>query len=337
MDESTPMMEFEPRTLETTGRRRDRAPIDGRVTTAHPIGDGGTGELVNYVLHLGARTSYNVFAFVGDAGDVREIASIPVKEPSYMHSFAMTQEHVVLIQNPLVANPLSFLTSPRPFIEHYEWRPELGTRFTVVPRGGGPVTTKEAAPFFCYHHVNSFEMSGAIQCDVLTYPDATIVKALMLDNLRSDRPEDIRVGELRRYSIPTEEGREVTSRSISSVGLEFPRIDPRRILGEHRFIYGTGQTSKDGTDFLDQLVKVDVSDGTVKRWGSEGCYPGEAVFVPRPGGHQEDDGAVVSVVLDHGGKASFLLLLDGNSFKELARIAAPQLIPFKFHGNFYMS
>jgi carotenoid cleavage dioxygenase-like enzyme len=207
-----------------------------------------------------------------------------------MHSFAMTREHVVLIQNPLVANPLSFLTSPRPFIEHYEWRPELGTRFTVVPRGGGPVTTKEAAPFFCYHHVNSFEMSGAIQCDVLTYPDATIVKALMLDNLRSDRPEDIRVGELRRYSIPTEEGREVKSRPISSVGLEFPRIDPRRILGEHRFIYGTGQTSKDGTDFLDQLVKVDVSDGTVKRWGSEGCYPGEAVFVPRPGGHQEDDG-----------------------------------------------
>jgi carotenoid cleavage dioxygenase-like enzyme len=45
----------------------------------------------------------------------------------------------------------------------------------------------------------------------------------------------------------------------------------------------------------------------------------------------------MSIVLDPGRKVSFLLLLDGGSFKELARVDAPQLIPFKFHGNFYIS
>lgn len=337
MDESAPMIEFDPRTLDEREKIGDRGPVEGQVTTAHPIYDRTTGETVNYVVHYGTRTAYNIFSFDPGVGNVKKIASVPVKEPSYMHSFALTSGHVILTQNPLVANPLSFIASSRPFYEHYVWKQDLGTRFTIVPRGEESTMVKETDPLFCYHHVNAFEKDGTIQCDLLAYPDASIVAALGLDNLRSNKPENIQVGRLKRFSISLEEGSKVHEQMLSSEGMEFPRIDPRRTMMDHRFVYGPGQSSKDGTDFLDRLLKVDISDGTNKSWKREDCYPGEAVFVPRPDGEKEDDGMILSNVLDTNKKRSFLLILDATSFDEIATIDVPQIIPFKFHGMFHMA
>jgi carotenoid cleavage dioxygenase-like enzyme len=82
------------------------------------------------------------------------------------------------------------------------------------------------------------------------------------------------------------------------------------------------------------VLKVDVEDGSAARWQEDGCYPGEPVFVPRPGADGEGDGVVLSVVLDSKAGRSFLLVLDAGSFEELARAEAPHHIPFGFHGQF---
>jgi beta,beta-carotene 9',10'-dioxygenase len=58
------------------------------------------------------------------------------------------------------------------------------------------------------------------------------------------------------------------------------------------------------------------------------------VFVPRPGGVDEDDGVLLSVVLDAAARASFLLVLDARTLKEQARALVPHHIPFGFHGIF---
>jgi carotenoid cleavage dioxygenase-like enzyme len=335
LDESAAIIEFDLLTLETKNEIKNRPGVRGQLTTAHPIADVTTGETVNYTVNVGPQTTYNIFSFNPDVGNVKMISSIPVKEPSYMHSFAMTSGHVILTQCPMVANPLSFLEFSKSVYERYEWKQNLKTRFTIVPRAGGTVIEKETEPLYCYHHVNAFEKDGAIISDLVSYPGPTTLEALMLKNLRSDSPKDLYGGQLKRFSIPLEEGGKVTDQTLSSESLEFPRIDPRRMLSNYRFVYGSGPTSKDGTDFWDQLLKIDTSDGTAKRWKCEGCYPGEAVFVPRPEGEKEDDGLVLSNVLDTGRKISFLLVLDAASFNEIARIDAPQLIPFKFHGNFF--
>jgi beta,beta-carotene 9',10'-dioxygenase len=59
------------------------------------------------------------------------------------------------------------------------------------------------------------------------------------------------------------------------------------------------------------------------------------VFVRRPDGSAEDDGVVLSVVLDSSAGRSFLLVLDAGSFEELARAEAPHHIPFGFHGQYF--
>jgi carotenoid cleavage dioxygenase-like enzyme len=81
-------------------------------------------------------------------------------------------------------------------------------------------------------------------------------------------------------------------------------------------------------------VKGDVVDRGASVWSEDGCYPGEPVFVGRPGAEPEDDGVLLSVVLDGRSERSFLLVLDASSLEELARAEVPHHIPFGFHGQF---
>jgi beta,beta-carotene 9',10'-dioxygenase len=66
----------------------------------------------------------------------------------------------------------------------------------------------------------------------------------------------------------------------------------------------------------------------------EHLIPGEPVFVPSPDARREDDGVLLSVVLDGRTGSSFLLVLDASSLEELARAEVPHQIPFGFHGQY---
>jgi carotenoid cleavage dioxygenase-like enzyme len=86
--------------------------------------------------------------------------------------------------------------------------------------------------------------------------------------------------------------------------------------------------------WLGSIVKGDVVARTSAVWAEDGCYPGEPVFVGRPSASDEDDGVLLSVVLDARSERSFLLVLDARSLEELARAEVPHHIPFGFHGQY---
>lgn len=56
---------------------------------------------------------------------------------------------------------------------------------------------------------------------------------------------------------------------------------------------------------------------------------------PAPTAEAEDQGVVLAVVLDTQRQTSFLLVLDGTTFDERARVQVPHHIPFGFHGQFF--
>jgi carotenoid cleavage dioxygenase-like enzyme len=128
---------------------------------------------------------------------------------------------------------------------------------------------------------------------------------------------------------------------ISDVGIELPRINyERHNSKDYQFAYGVGfhqqhaddLNRRSSDDWMDQLVKVDVRTGVARTWFEDGCYPGEPVFVSGPGATGEDEGIVLSVVLDGKQGYSFLLVLDAVSFTERARAQVPHHIPFGFYG-----
>ena len=57
-----------------------------------------------------------------------------------------------------MVNPLTLALSGRPYIENYRWKPELGTRFTLVDRATGRATAGfQTDACFAFHHVNAYE------------------------------------------------------------------------------------------------------------------------------------------------------------------------------------
>ena len=336
MTETPLPVEFDPKTLATLGKPKwpDKE-ADGQVTTAHPHYDYERDEVVNYTAKFGPKTTYRVYA-AGEVGAKRRlIGALPVKRPGYMHSFGMSERYVILAENPLLVNPMSMPLSKKAFIDNYEWQPERGTRFIVIDRHTGELQgIHQAEAFFCFHHVNAFERDGELVVDLIAYDDAAVIHMLDLAELRAGEPTPISRSSLRRYRIRLD-GSGVTREDIGEdVSPELPRINYRRNnMRDYRWMYGTGSTP-DG-DWVDQLVKVDVTSGETQRWSEPGCYPGEPVFVERPGATDEDDGAILSVVLDSAAERSFLLVLDAGTFEEVARAEAPHHIPFGFHGQYF--
>src|SRR4051794_2914271 len=327
MTETPLPVEFDPDTLATLGRAR-KAP--GAVTTAHPHHDRERGEAVNYAAQLGARSSYRVYT-TDAAGERRVLAKVPVREPAYMHSFGMTEHYVVLAEFPLVVNPLRLALSAESFIESYRWKPERGTPFVVVDRRDGRVAMRATAePFFCFHHVNAWEGGDEVVVDLVAYDDASVIDTLFVDQLRSGAEQP--PSQLRRYRIHPDSDR-AGGEVLLDHSMELPRIDYARVNARpYRFMYACGD--RQGV-WLDELVKLDVRDGTLRTWHEESCYPGEPIFVGRAGREREDDGVVLSVVFDSSTARSFLLVLDAESFTELARAEAPHHVPLGFHGQFF--
>jgi carotenoid cleavage dioxygenase-like enzyme len=334
MTETPLPVEFDPHTLRALGvAESERA--DGEITTAHPHHDPERRELVNYAIKLGARSTYRVFGRSLNGGGRRTIARLATRRPAYIHSFGLTERFVVLGEFPFRVDPLRLAFSNRPFIENYRWEPERGTRIWLIDRGDGEIQGPfETDAIFGFHHVNAFERDDEIVVDLCAYEDTEIVRAFYLDRLRTANP-DIPTPWLERWRIDPA-GKRVRRERLADQAVELPRIDYRRHNGRpYRFAYGASATT--GSTFLDRLAKVDVGDGSASVWYEDGTYPGEPVFVPRPGGETEDDGVTLSVVLDPARGRSFLLVLDAASFGERARAEVPHHIPFGFHGQFFGS
>ena len=326
---------FNPDTLETL----DKFPFDDRIlgqtTTVHPHFDFDRQCLFNYLIAFGSPSKYNIYR-MGFHNSRRElVASIPVKEPAYMHTFAMSDRYIVLTEFPLRLNLLGLLTSGKPFIENYRWKTDRGTHFTVVDKSSGEVVkTCESEPFFAFHHVNAFEQDDELLIDLIAYPDSKIIDDLYLEPLRTGRSGNA-AGKLKRYCLNLNSG-DAIGETLSDETIELPRIHYRQANAKpYQFVYGVGNQILN--NFNDQLVKINVNTGETAFWSDENCYPGEPVFVSAPNASAEDEGILLSVVLDADRKQSFLLMLDAQSMSELTRAEVPHVIPFQFHGQYFPS
>ncbi len=330
-------IEFDPKTLQTVGVSKYDDKLKGTITTAHPHYDFERKEGINYLTHFSAKNSYNVYRIPRGSKKRETIGTILVKEPAYMHSFGITQNYVVLVEYPFIINPLGLLLCGKPFIENFKWKPDKGTHFLLLDRKTGKLRGRYATKaFFAFHHINAFEEDGKVFVDIIAYPNTEIIQSLYLDVLRGDTDKNmVSAGEFRRYEVTFSDS-SVKYEIISEEPIELPRINYERAnTKNYRFVYGVGSDKNNPDNFLDRLVKIDIQGRTSKSWKEERCYPGEPVFISSPNATKEDEGVIISVVLNAKKGNSFLLILDAGSFAEVAMAEVPHHIPFGFHGQFY--
>lgn len=334
--ETTVPVAFDPETLHTLGHFAYQDHLAGQTTVAHPHFDFSRQTLFSYQTAFGRDCTYNFYSMNMDSASRQLISAVPVQEPAYMHSFGMSENYLILSEFPLVVNPLRLATTAlhnTPYIENFRWQPERGTRFRIIRKDNGEeVSTCITEPFFAFHHINAFERDGEVVVDLSTYPDAKIIQNFYLDHLREGIDPNIH-GRCQRYFLPLTGG-EATSETLSSAQMEFPRINYRH-YNSQPYRYAYGGDSRSAGDFINQLAKVDVQERKTSIWHEDHCYPGEPVFVANPDGVAEDDGVLLSVVLNRDRNQSFLLILDAQSMQEIARAEVPHTIPFNLHGQYF--
>lgn len=336
LTETTNLLQIDPNTLKTTGPFIFQDEISGQITTAHPHFDFKRQAAYNLVINLSRVSTYQIYQLPTGTRARTLVAALPANEPAYFHSFALTENYIILTEAPFVVNPLRLKFGGQPYIENYRWKPEKGTRFVVISKLDGTIKDPYYTPaFFTFHHINAFEQGQDIIIDIAAYEDASIIEELRLDRLTSSGDRVLPFCEVRRYRITGSEP-QVDYEPLSEYALDLPRLNYRAFNSQdYNYIYGVSSGKRGENRFWDQLIKLDISQRTNKTWSEPACFPGEPVFVAAPEAVGEDDGVLLSVVLDSRKGASFLLILDAKSFSELGRAEIPHHVPFGFHGYYY--
>jgi beta,beta-carotene 9',10'-dioxygenase len=336
----TPVI-IDPETLETQGQFQFRDQIIGMITSAHPVYDSQRGVTYNYHTFVFPFLSRYILWRVEDGSRKRhKVTSIRAARPSYMHSFGASDNYLIVTEFPLRLRPARMLLgcwTGVPFIQNFSWTGE-DVVFTVVSKDTGQVTGRFQAPaFFAFHHVNAWEDGeGHILVDIVAYADAEVIDQTYFSRLLAADGGALPVSQLLRYRVPVAgAGALLAPEVLSATAFEMPTLNPTKHGFPYRFIYGYGFDIPGNLNDTIYKIDLEAAEGQrLRRWAVTGGYPTEPVFVPRPDAVEEDDGVVLSVLLDAPSRTSFLLVLDAHDLTELARATIPFAIPFGLHGAY---
>ncbi|KAI7553857.1 hypothetical protein KC331_g945 [Hortaea werneckii] len=329
----------------------------GPMSAAHASHDPVTGETFNYNLAFGRISAYRVFRTRPDGTTdiLAEISGNSVK-PAYLHSLALTPNFVILCVWPAFFKSKGIdILWHRNLFDAMEFDPRARTKWYVVDRhhNRGVVKTFESPSFFCFHTTNAWEEragdSGNVDltCELVEFPNMDILHRFYYTNLVSDQPH-IEATQKRhphtkcslvRYkleSIPLQEStKRNTSRCLAKKTMaisagDLPQFNQGFVFKPHRFVYSVLDRGK--SSFQDGLAKTDTATGEILVWETSRHTPGEPIFISKPESQDEDEGIILSVVLDGDSGESYLLCLDARSFTEIGRAEIGMPVGFGFHG-----
>ncbi len=97
-------------------------------------------------------------------------------------------------------------------------------------------------------------------------------------------------------------------------------------------MYGVSHDIEHDGILANALLKLDLKTGRSKSWSAPRNCVGEPTFVADPEGLCEDDGVILTLVVDAGRQASALAVLDAKTMTEIFRALTPSIVPHGFHG-----
>jgi len=306
--------------------------LGGAVSSAHPHFDVERQRVVNVATKFGTSGVVSIYEHAGSERRREIVASWRTSRVPYIHTFGLTPAHAILVAHPFVVTPLDMLWSNRGFIDHFEWRPQDGTRLVVMNRATKAIEEYETDPLFVFHTVNAFDRDGDTVLDLLAYPNATIMDDLRVERMVDHLP-DLRPSLVRITMHPSR--RRAKVEKLSDTGFEFPSTNYRKVNGsDYRFAWGAADGPRGDGSYASSIVKVDVRAGSASAFSDGERVYGEPVFVARPGGSDEDDGVLLSVGASARVDTSALVIIDAKTMVLLASAEVPKAIPLGFHGSF---
>lgn len=317
------------------------------ISTAHPLPEiGKTSSLVFLTkLSLFPWEKHSVNLVRIKATDEREIvASIPVDQLPYMHSFSVTKNYAILFFSPIYINLVKIAKTVHPF-EGLDWYGDRQTDVHVINLKTGAVISMKTENTFTMHHANAYENeNGNIVLDLVTYDDPNFITSMTLDNFRDPKKRnnisftakfkryyiDMKERNVTPYSFPNAKGQEFMTR------FDFPKINEKYRAKKYCYMYGIAVKTDGKSLTKGAVVKKDVCEkGRDLAYDLDNVYFSETVFVPTPNSKDEDDGILLSSVLDANEKKSYLYIMDPKTMNVTNRAELPTIVPYTLHGGFF--
>uniref|UniRef100_A0A7S2Q986 Dioxygenase n=1 Tax=Zooxanthella nutricula TaxID=1333877 RepID=A0A7S2Q986_9DINO len=321
--------------------------------TAHPKIDPVTGELI-FAAYSSTGVTPVHMGVVGADGLMKHWAPIKsAKRKTLMHDCAITENYTLILDFPLTIDASRALSGGQ--LVGFEEEP---SRIGIVPRyGDDAIRWFTFKPGYGFHTLNAFEDGDCIVLRACW--GETMMLSPPWENGKWDREKHM--GEYFREGSPStlrlhewrmnlEDGscseRDLGQRDF----VDFPVVSPKVVGRPHTYGYSARfdrePSVSAGVAISEALVKYTFAGGGADgrpavqehRYG-RGVGGQEAVFVPRPGGAEEDDGWLVVFTYDEADDRSELRIIDARDFSgpPAARILMPQRVPYGFHGTFVPS
>ncbi|XP_039997733.1 beta-carotene oxygenase 1, like isoform X2 [Xiphias gladius] len=376
------MNQIDPATLETVGRINYRNHIALNLATAHPHYDdkGNTYNMGTAIMGFG-RPKYVIFKVPADASDkenkkpalskVQQVCAIPFRSalfPSYFHSFGMTDNYIVFVEQPFKLDIFKLATA---YFRGVSWGSCLKfdkddiTVFHVINRETGKVVSTRfyGDALVVFHHINAYEADGHVVFDLISYKDSNLYDMFYIQNMKQETSSFIQSNKsfsppvCQRFVLPLsihedspkgtnlvtltnttaqavvqEDGSVYCQPDTLFEGLELPGINYSFNGKKYRYFYGSRVT---WSPHPNKIAKIDIVARKHIEWHQEGCYPSEPVFVASPGAVEEDDGVILSSVISTDPSISpFMLVLNAKNLEEVARASIPANVHMDLHGHF---
>lgn len=316
---------IDPVSLETLGPKTWSDELAGMPFLAHPKVS-PDGRVWNLAVGGSKVGIYNI----APSGEVSDFGMIDLGFAPYIHDFAMTKNHVLIL-----AQPWMMTRSRPPFVNSLGWKPEESFKVFVVSKADMKVVRVSELPAFSFFHTGDAyeESDGTIRFDVGTYKDPEFgmqgeadVIAGRYTPMGQDRGAKLAMAVL----PPSGPGR----LEQLPIGAEFLRTDDRFQGVKKRHTWAVDTAERAHAPGAQRLNHYD--------WGSERLASHnygshhiieEHVFVPRPGSSKEGDGWMIGTTLNMAAGATEVHVLDALNLNAgpIVSYRAPYAWPLGFH------
>ncbi|XP_026157619.1 beta,beta-carotene 15,15'-dioxygenase [Mastacembelus armatus] len=376
------MNQIDPGTLETIGRINYRDHITLNLATAHPHYDneGNTYNMGTTIMGFG-RPKYVLFKVPADTSDkkqkkpalrkVQQVCSIPCRStlfPSYFHSFGMTDNYIVFVEQSFKLDIVRLATA---YFRGLTWGKCLifdkddNTLFHIINKKTGKAISTRfyGDALVVFHHINAYEDDDHVVFDLISYKNSNLYDMFYIHNMKQETSNFIESNKsfspprCQRFVLPLNIHKEsprgtnlvtLTDTTAQAVmqedgsvycqpdtlleGLELPGINHNFNTKKYRYFYGS---RLEWSPFPNKIAKFDIVTRKHIEWEQENCYPSEPVFVASPGAVDEDDGLILSSVISTDPNISpFMLVLNAKTMEEVSRASIPASVHIDLHGLF---
>ncbi|KAJ8303772.1 hypothetical protein KUTeg_018695 [Tegillarca granosa] len=317
------------------------------LSTAHPLPEPGTKYHITYVSEVSLIPGLKnkmILVKIKSAEEREAIAEWEVDRVSYMHSFSVTSNYAVFFAIPYFISISKMIWYMDTF-EGLEWFSDRPTLVYVVDLRNGEIETLKTENMFFLHHVNAFEIgTSKLIVDIATYHSPEFLKVFEMTTLMDPvkRNKFDAHAHLKRYHIDLNANQILVQSFTPPKHIPFATYIDMVTINEHYrfrnncFVYGA-VLNKDNIKFSQiALIKKDLCGRNRDAyWYLPAHYPTESWFVPSPSSSIEDDGILITPILDGQKKMSYLAILDAKTMNLTHKAYLPTTIPLSFHGRFF--